>query len=64
MWNVVIKKKVLKNLKKLPVDVQERFAFLTKDLENSGPEQITWKNYSKLGKEKYHCHLGYRHVAC
>ena len=27
-------------------------------------KQPTWKNYSKLGKNKYHCHLNYRHVAC
>ena len=34
------------------------------DLEADGPEQPVWLNYSKLGKNKYHCHLSYRWVAC
>lgn len=23
-----------------------------------------WHNFSPLGKDKYHCHLNYRYVAC
>ena len=23
-----------------------------------------WANYSKIGKDKYHCHLSYSYVAC
>jgi mRNA-degrading endonuclease RelE of RelBE toxin-antitoxin system len=63
-WKVRIKKKQLKNLNKLPLKVQDLFAFLLQDLEFDGPEQPSWKNYSKLGQNKYHCHLNYRYVAC
>lgn len=40
------------------------FADLKMDLESKGPEQPEWMNYSKLGKNKYHCHLNYHYVAC
>jgi hypothetical protein len=26
--------------------------------------QPHWPNFSKLSATSYHCHLGYRHVAC
>ena len=64
MYKVKIKKKVSKNLWSLPRDVQDRFFALVGDLETSGPIQPEWSNFSKLGKEKYHCHLGYHHSAC
>ncbi|WP_216095043.1 caspase family protein [Candidatus Marithrix sp. Canyon 246] len=35
-------------LQKLPIWVQKKFAFLVKDLQEKGPEQPTWQNYSKL----------------
>lgn len=63
-WTVKIKKKQLKNLSKLPAKVQELFIALENDLVFDGPEQPSWKNYSKLGTDKYHCHLNYRYVAC
>jgi len=63
-WKITVKKKQLKNLDKLPSNVKDLFAFLVDDLENNGPEQPTWKNYSKLGENNYHCHLNYRYVAC
>ena len=63
-WKVSVKKKQLKSLDRLPSKVKDLFAFLLQDLEYDGPEQPTWKNYSKLGKNKYHCHLNYRYVAC
>lgn len=44
--------------------VQEKLAVLVDDLEDKGPVQSGWPNYSKLGKEKYHCHLGRKWVAC
>ena len=43
---------------------QALFQALVKDLETTGPEQPTWRNYSKLGGNKYHCHLNYSYVAC
>ena len=63
-YKVNIKKKVNKNLLKLPKEVKQMFLLLIEDLKEKGPVQETWKNYSKLQKNNYHCHLGYRHVAC
>lgn len=60
----MVKKKVLKNLRKLPDTVQLLFDDLMKDLEEIGPVQNSWPNYSKLGENKYHCHLNYSYVAC
>jgi mRNA-degrading endonuclease RelE of RelBE toxin-antitoxin system len=63
-WEVRVKKKQLKNLNKLPVNVKDDFMFLQRALEVDGPEQPTWQNYSKLSGNKYHCHLNYHYVAC
>lgn len=64
MYKIRILKKVQKNLRKIPSEVQMLFQALLIDLEEDGPEQPSWPNYSKLGKNKYHCHLNYRYVAC
>ncbi|RLC19101.1 MAG: hypothetical protein DRI57_07640 [Deltaproteobacteria bacterium] len=63
-YEIVLKKKVLKNLRKLPLWVQKKVALLLKDLKEKGPEQPKWQNYSKLSQTKYHCHLGTSWVAC
>jgi len=64
MFKVTEKKKVTKGLKKLPKEVQSLYRALLVDLESDGPEQPSWMNYSKLGKNSYHCHLNYHYVAC
>jgi mRNA-degrading endonuclease RelE of RelBE toxin-antitoxin system len=63
-YDVVIKRKVAKGLRKLPVWVQKKMAILAEDLREKGPEQIAWQNYSKLSQTEYHCHLGTSWVAC
>ncbi len=63
-YTVNIKKKVIKNLKRLPGSIQEQFKALTGDLINKGPIQKDWHNFSKIGKNKYHCHLTRSYVAC
>ncbi len=63
-YEVLIKKKVLKRLPQLPLWVQKKFAMLAKDIQEQGPEQPTWQNYSKLSPKEYHCHLGSSWVAC
>lgn len=63
-WIVVYKRKQERNLRKLPVTVQVLFQALVKDLEATGPEQTNWQNFSKLGNNKFHCHLNYSYVAC
>ena len=63
-YEVVIKKKMLKGLRKLPLWVQKKFVVLANDLQDNGPEQPAWQNYSKLSPTEYHCHLGTSWVAC
>lgn len=64
MYQVTIKKKAAKRLQSLQQSVKEKFAFLVRDLEETGPVQPSWMNYSKLSDGNYHCHLDYHHVAC
>lgn len=63
-YNVLVKRKLCRNIEKLPENIQDLFDELTGDLEEKGPEQPSWPNYSKLSKTKYHCHLNYSYVAC
>lgn len=61
---VQIKRKILKNVHKMPVAIQEKFYKLVDDLKDSGPIQNRWPNYGKLEEGKYHCHLSYHWAAC
>ena len=62
-WKVNIKRKVLKDLKKLPGNVREALETLIADLADGGPVRGDWPNYSKLADGSHHCHLTYRYVA-
>ena len=64
MFRVSVKKKVLKDAEKMPVSVQENLAALLEDLREKVPVQPGWPNYSRIGKEMYHCHLARKWVAC
>ncbi len=64
MYEVKVKKKVEKNLRTLPQAIVAKFGALVHDLEESGPVQTSWPNYSQLGACDYHCHLTYHYVAC
>ena len=61
---VRIKKKALKNLRRMSLEVRQLFFLLTEDLKQFGAIQRDWRNFSKLGENQYHCHLNYSHVAC
>ena len=52
-----IVKKVSKAIPKLPKSVQQSLFLLLGDIERSGPVRGNWKNYSKLGKNRHHCHI-------
>lgn len=63
--NVVIaKRSVEKCIQKMPVAEQNKFIRLKQLLKEKGPEQPALMNYSKLGPDKYHCHLSRKWVAC
>ena len=65
--NVKYAVKMPKNLEKvireIPKNARIVLAKLIEDIQYSGPVQKTYHNYSKLGKETYHCHLAYKWVA-
>ena len=54
----------MKNIQKMPKDIQFNFESLVNDLREKGPIRKEWPNFSKLGKNEYHCHLSYKWVAC
>ncbi|MDD5569391.1 MAG: hypothetical protein PHG23_03190 [Candidatus Pacebacteria bacterium] len=63
-YQVLVKKNIEKGMRSVPPSVRDAFAVLRDDLEEKGPYQADWPNYSPLGNNKYHCHLSYRYVAC
>jgi len=63
-YEIKIKKKALRGLEKLPENVRKLLFLLVEDLKADGPIQKSWRNFSSLGKDKYHCHLNYRYVVC
>jgi mRNA-degrading endonuclease RelE of RelBE toxin-antitoxin system len=63
-YEVKIKKKIIRRLTKLPLNVQKLLFLLIEDLKSDGPVQKSWNNFSPLEADKYHCHLNYRYVAC
>jgi hypothetical protein len=64
MYSVVIKRKLERNIQKLPRNVQVLFIVLRDELAEEGPIQPEWKNYGILSEGSYHCHLGLHHAAC
>jgi mRNA-degrading endonuclease RelE of RelBE toxin-antitoxin system len=64
-YTVVVKKRVQKEIRSLPANIQEKFNALALVLRDSGPTgPHGWTNYSKLSGDEYHCHLTYHYVAC
>jgi mRNA-degrading endonuclease RelE of RelBE toxin-antitoxin system len=63
-YTIIIKKRVLKGLKKLPEFTQDKFEYLIESLKKGGPVQPAWPNYSRIGKNEFHCHLSHSWVAC
>jgi mRNA-degrading endonuclease RelE of RelBE toxin-antitoxin system len=64
MYKVLIGKRVLKSINKMPSKIQDKLDLLLFDLREKGPERVEWTNYSKLNDNSYHCHLAYKWVAC
>lgn len=62
-WTVRVSRKALKQLRKLPENLQKRAYALAREIESTGPVQGSWPNYSKLGKDLHHCHLTRSYVA-
>lgn len=54
-WSVSVKRSVAKA--NLPEDVKHSLITLMKEIEIKGPARGNWPNYTKLSKDKHHCHL-------
>lgn len=63
-WRVFFRRKVEKQVGKMPRREQVLFANLVEDLMRKGPVRTEWRNFSKLADGEYHCHLSYSWVAC
>ena len=63
-YKVELKKKVARAVQDLPKKVRQLLFLLVADLQADGPIQKGWQNFSSLGRDRYHCHLTYRYVAC
>jgi hypothetical protein len=64
MYQVLLGKRLLKQIERMPSGMQDKLGNLVEDLKLGGPVQTMWPNYSKLSLNKYHCHLSYKWVAC
>ena len=64
MYSVLVSKRVLRRIERMPESVGKRLAVLVEQLRQRGPVQPAWPNYSKLGPDRYHCHLSRNWVAC
>jgi len=56
-WTVTLSNRARKNIQTLPDKVKKTLAYLIREIELTGPVKGNWPNYSKLGKERHHCHL-------
>ncbi len=57
MWTVENSKNVAKAIKRLPRSIVDVLILLQRDIEENGPVRGNWRNYSKLGAGRHHCHL-------
>jgi hypothetical protein len=64
MYEVIVKRRTLKGLRKMPEQIQMKMANLVEDLRDKGPIRKEWPNFGKLGPDAYHCHLSHHWVAC
>ena len=64
MYEVYISKRVLKNIRHMPIPVQRKMVNLIDDLRDKGPIRPEWPNFSKLVSDHYHCHLTYKWAVC
>lgn len=61
---VTLSTRARKGAASLPPPAMRKLALLLLYLEERGPVQPKYPNYSRLGADRYHCHLGYHWVAC
>ena len=63
-YTVILTSHTKKMITKMPRAIQETFALLVEDIQKNGAIRKNWRNFSEIGKNRYHCHLKYHWVAC
>ena len=53
-----------KGIQKLPSRCRDALARLLCDIRDFGPIQPNYSHFSRIGDSCFHCHLGFRWVAC
>lgn len=56
-WNILLHPKVQKSFNELPPKVKREIRLLIYELKFAGPVRGNWKNFAKLNKNRYHCHI-------
>lgn len=64
MYQILVSRKVLRSISKMPESIQMKLANLLEDLRDNGAIQTGWPNFSHIRKNEYHCHLSRKWVAC
>jgi len=54
---VHIKPRIVRQISKLPAPVKKSLIALIREIELEGQVRGNWPNYSRLGKNRHHCHL-------
>jgi len=63
-YDVKMTRKAIKGVEKLPRRNREILVRLLCDLRDFGPVQPKYSHFSKLENNCFHCHIGFRWVAC
>ena len=56
-WDIIAKRKVQKQVEKLPDKIRIVFDLLLTAIRNEGPVRNDWPHYGRLGENVHHCHL-------
>ncbi len=64
MYNVVIRKSAVKTIRKMPPHIRRVVPLLMEDLREYRSPWQQWPHYSRIGKDRFHCHLAFQWVAC
>lgn len=57
MWTIEVTRKAAKQISNLPKRIKPAVALLIADLKMNGPICTNWPNFSKISRNKYHCHI-------
>ena len=56
-WTVTIRTGAVKQVRALPEPVRLTLVALIREIEETGPVRGNWPNYSRLPRNRHHCHL-------